>query len=79
MFVHTRCFPDQVIFNRHFADVRVLSGYIRVLLKTGFVVRGHIQPYLSTLGYQNPGDWLVGSEEGRGIQYTKDDLLCWVT
>jgi len=22
-----RCFPDEVIFNRHLADVRVLSGY----------------------------------------------------
>jgi len=22
-----RCFPDEVIFNRHIADVRVLSGY----------------------------------------------------
>ncbi len=26
MFVHSRCFPDQVIFNRHLADVHVISG-----------------------------------------------------
>ncbi len=27
MFVHSRCFPDQEIFNRLNADVRVLSGW----------------------------------------------------
>jgi len=26
MLVNIRCFPDEVIFNRHLADVRVLSG-----------------------------------------------------
>ncbi len=26
MFVHSRCFPDQAIFNRHLSDVCVLSG-----------------------------------------------------
>ncbi len=34
MFVHSRCFPDQAIFNRHLADLRVLSGNRTFVLKS---------------------------------------------
>lgn len=32
MFVHSKCFPDEASFNRHLADVRVLSGLTRAPL-----------------------------------------------
>lgn len=43
MFADSRCFPDEVIFNRHLADVRVLSGHgtarVNILVVTMIFLR----------------------------------------